>query len=169
MIVRRLTTGLCALWLVLGTILGAVVSAGSLQADRLVVYKSERRLDLLLDDDVVKSYRIGLGFNPVGHKQREGDGRTPEGDYVIVSRNRNSKYHRALRISYPNARDRADARKRGVSPGGDIMLHGSPNWASDESGFEGLDWTLGCIAVTNAEIREIWNAVDDGTPITIKP
>lgn len=143
--------------------------AQELRADQVVVHKAEHRLDLWWDGEVVKSYRIDLGFNPVGHKHREGDGRTPEGEYRITGRNRHSHYHRSLRISYPNAQDRAAARKLGVSPGGDIMIHGSPNWVTDDRDFGGMDWTAGCIAVKNAEIREIWGAVADGTPIIIHP
>lgn len=138
--------------------------------DRVVVYKAKRLLELHFKGRVVKSYRISLGDNPSGHKQQEGDERTPEGDYVIDYRNINSSYHRSLHISYPNRQDREAAKRRGVNPGGMIMIHGLPNgksWA--ESLYSGRDWTDGCIAVSNEEIEEIWRLVKDGTPITLVP
>lgn len=139
------------------------------QADAIRVVKSDRRLDLLHDGRVIRSYRISLGAAPEGHKAREGDERTPEGAYVIDWRNPQSIAHLSLRISYPGAEDTARAAAAGVPPGGDIMIHGLPNgW-----GFLGplhrlWDWTNGCIAVTNAEMREIWSLVPDGTPILIE-
>jgi murein L,D-transpeptidase YafK len=139
----------------------------SLAADKVLVLKSERKLFLMKGDEVLKTYIVALGRNPVGSKVRQGDSRTPEGTYVLDRHNPNSQYHRSIHISYPNADDAARARRMGVSPGGDVFLHGLPN------GFHGLlapgDWTEGCIAVTNTEIDEIWRAVADGTPIEIKP
>ena len=118
----------------------------------------------------VRSYDIALGPSPEGHKQQEGDGRTPEGRYVIDWRNVNSAFHRSLHISYPNAGDRARARRRGVDPGGAIMIHGLPNGMGTLGGLHvASDWTLGCIAVTSEEIEEIWRVVRDGTPIEIGP
>jgi murein L,D-transpeptidase YafK len=140
------------------------------RADRVLVLKAERRLILLKDGAELKSYRIALGANPVGHKTRQGDSRTPEGLYTIDYRNPRSAYHRSLHISYPNAADRATARAAGVSPGGDIMIHGIRNgmdWLGDQ--HRQVDWTDGCIAVTDTEIEEIWGAVADGTPIEIRP
>jgi len=119
---------------------------------------------------VIKSYRIALGGTPVGRKEQQGDHKTPEGLYTIVGRNPSSQYHRALRVSYPNAEDRARAAKRGVPPGGDIMIHGLPNgygWVG--RGHLAKDWTDGCIAVTDQEIEEIWTLVADGTPVEIRP
>ena len=111
-----------------------------------------------------------MGGDPVGAKTQHGDHKTPEGGYVLDRRNANSKFHRALHISYPNAKDREQARKRGVAPGGDIMLHGLPNGYGAIGGAHRLkDWTDGCIAVTNEEIEEIWRLVPDGTPIEISP
>ncbi|MDQ2090068.1 L,D-transpeptidase family protein [Marimonas arenosa] len=139
-------------------------------ADRVVVEKSARRLSLLRDGQVIKSYRVSLGRAPVGAKIQEGDNRTPEGTYVIDSRNPRSKFHLSLRISYPNASDSLSAARRGVSPGGDIMVHGLPNGREWVGPFHRLvDWTSGCIAVTNAEINEIWQAVPNGTAIEIRP
>lgn len=139
-------------------------------ADMVLVSKSQRRLYLLREDRILKSYPVALGGDPEGHKQREGDSRTPEGRYEIDYKNPNSKFHLALHVSYPNAHDRRVAQELGVSPGGDIMIHGLPNgysWA----GFvwKNMDWTDGCIAVNNEAIREIWAAVDPGTPIYISP
>ena len=139
-------------------------------ADQVVVLKSRRLLQLLHDGAAFESFPIALGREPQGAKQKEGDGRTPEGVYRIEARNAGSRYHRALRISYPDAAHRARARALGVSPGGDIMIHGLPAkqaWVG--AAHRDFDWTEGCIAVTNQEIEEIWSAVPVGTPIHIKP
>lgn len=149
---------------------GTARPAPGLRADRILVLKGARKLQLLRAGVIVRTYRIALGFDPKGHKQREGDGRTPEGRYRISWRNPNSRFHRSLKISYPAAADRARARARGVSPGGDIFIHGLPKgWAALAAIHWRRDWTLGCIAVTNAEIEEIWAAVPDGTPVEIHP
>ncbi len=132
--------------------------------------KSERRLELVSRGVVVASYDVALGSAPVGAKRRQGDGRTPEGRYRIDWRKRDSDYHRALHISYPNAEDRAHARANAVDPGGAIMIHGLPNGLGlIGSAHTLVDWTDGCIAVTNAEIEEIWEWVEDGVPIEIQP
>ncbi|MCU7904426.1 MAG: L,D-transpeptidase family protein [Candidatus Thiodiazotropha sp. (ex Epidulcina cf. delphinae)] len=139
-------------------------------ANQIVVYKGQRRLSLFKDGRHVKSYPISLGINPVGHKKQEGDGKTPEGIYLIDWKHPNSSYHKALRISYPNYADRRDADKRGVSPGGDIMIHGLPNglgWLYPL--FIKSDWTEGCIAVSNTAMEEIVSSVKTGTQIVIKP
>ena len=138
-------------------------------ADRIVVEKAARRMHLQRAGTTLKSYRIALGRDPVGHKQQEGDSRTPEGLYMIDARNPQSRFHLSLRVSYPNAADRRRASARGLAPGGDIFIHGSPNGMAAESFVAGRDWTDGCIAVSNAEIREIWAMVKDGTPIEIRP
>lgn len=136
--------------------------------DRIVVEKSQRRMALMSGGQVVRSYQIALGFAPEGDKQQQGDGRTPEGKYVIESRNASSSFHLSLKISYPDRADRAAAAARGVSPGGDIFIHGAPNgWVLP--GQPPGDWTRGCIAVTKSEIEEIWKLVPDGTPVEIKP
>lgn len=146
-------------------------AGGPLPAPDLIrVDKSERRMELLRGGEVVRSYRVSLGPNPVGHKQKEGDGRTPEGRYLIDWRNPRSRFHRSLHISYPNAQDRRAARMRGESPGGSIMIHGLPNgWGWAAPFFAAWDWTDGCIAVSDPEMNEIWRAVGDGTPIEITP
>jgi murein L,D-transpeptidase YafK len=136
-------------------------------ADKVLVLKGERKLLLMRGDEVLKTYIVSLGENPVGRKIRQGDSRTPEGNYVLDRHNAKSQFHKSIHISYPNAEDLARARKLGVSPGGDVFLHGLPNDFHGPSGFS--DWTEGCIALTNADIDEIWLAVADGTPIEIRP
>jgi len=143
----------------------AVPGADIGRADKVFVDKSERRLDLMRDGGVIASFPVMLGFNPGGLKTQQGDGRTPEGDYVLDWRNPQSRFHLSLHVSYPNAEDKAQAASRGVSPGGDIFIHGTPGWYA----MVGGDWTLGCIAVANADMDVIWKAVPDGTPITIQP
>lgn len=140
------------------------------RADRVVVRKAERRLVLLRGERELTGYDIALGRNPEGPKQREGDGRTPEGLYRIDWRNPQSRYHLSLHVSYPEPADRARAADRGEDPGGMIMIHGLPNGLG-AVGAIGLlrDWTEGCIAVTNEAIRDIWRRVADGTPIEILP
>jgi murein L,D-transpeptidase YafK len=132
--------------------------------DRIVVNKSRREMLLLSGDSVLRCYRIALGPNPAGHKQQEGDGRTPEGRYVIDWRNPRSRYHLSLHISYPNEADIERARAAEVPPGGDIMIHGQKDGHTAEG-----DWTQGCIALANAEMDEVWSLVPDGAPIEIYP
>lgn len=143
------------------------------KADRVLVIKSERRLYLLRNGQVFATYRIALGGNPVGPKIFEGDGRTPEGTYVLSGKNENSRFHRSIRISYPSAADRQRAWKYGGPPGGDIMIHGQPapgnKSALKRIALAPTSWTDGCIAVDNAAMDRIWAAVDDGTPIEILP
>lgn len=139
-------------------------------ADRVLVEKQARRLTLFADGKALKVYPIVLGGNPDGPKTRQGDQKTPEGGYTIDSRNRGSRYHKALHISYPNAADRARAKAGGYPPGGDIMIHGIRNgfgWIGRLHRL--MDWTQGCIAVSNREMDEIWDAVPNGTPIEIRP
>jgi len=141
-------------------------------ADRVIVKKSERKMQLVKAGQVVREYRVNLGDNPYGHKERQGDERTPEGDYVLDWRNPNSLYHRSIHISYPNAEDQSLAQSKGVDPGGMVMIHGRPNYIDSPrilAEYDNRDWTNGCIAVKNAEMDEIWRAVRDGTPIRILP
>ena len=138
------------------------------KADFVLVDKSDRTLTLMRDGKVLREYTgIAFGDVPSGHKRFEGDERTPEGLYTIDTRNPNSAYYLSLRISYPNEQDRAYAEARGRSPGGDIFIHGQPN-NSPLSRLPG-DWTDGCIAVSNAEMDELWQAIEDGTRIRIRP
>jgi murein L,D-transpeptidase YafK len=153
-------------------IAGIAVPAGgpALHVDRVLVLKKERALQLLSRGKIVKTYRIALGGDPIGAKTMKGDHKTPEGIYVLDFRNAHSKFYKAIHISYPGPRDRAAAREQGVSPGSDVFLHGLPNGFGYLGAAHRLkDWTDGCIAVTNAEIDEIWAAVEDGTPIEIRP
>lgn len=140
------------------------------QADRIVVNKGRREMLLLKNGEVLRTYRVALGQHPVGPKMQEGDMRTPEGTYRIDGRYARSQFHKALHISYPNASDRERARRLGVKPGSDILIHGLP----DGQGSVGKahlqsDWTWGCIAVTDEEIEEIWQLVPNGTVIEIRP
>ena len=140
------------------------------RVDEIIVEKGDRRLSLLARGEPIRSYTIALGARPRGHKQQQGDERTPEGRYVISTRNPESAFHLSLRISYPNDEDERRAQQQGVEPGGDIMIHGLPNgWGWVGSFHRQFDWTDGCIAVTNEEIEEIWSLVRDGTPIEIRP
>ena len=140
------------------------------KADTILVEKGARRLTLLSGSRELKDYHIALGFSPIGPKGREGDGRTPEGIYSIDFHKPDSAFHRALHVSYPSAQDSARAAEAGVSPGGDIMIHGLPNGLGAlGAAYRSRDWTAGCIAVTDPEIDEIYSSVDDGTPIEILP
>lgn len=139
------------------------------KADKAIVIKSKRTLLLLRDGEILAAYRIALGRSPKGKKIKAGDKKTPEGRYTL-SKNSNSRFHLSLRISYPNESDIENAKRLGVSPGGDIMIHGLPQELADFGKYHRYyDWTDGCIAVTNQEIEEIYRMVDDGTPIEILP
>jgi murein L,D-transpeptidase YafK len=144
--------------------------ASEASANRLVVDKTDRTLTLFQDERPLKTYRVALGRGEPGAKRQEGDGKTPEGSYRIVGRNPRSGYHLSLRVSYPEAEDISIAKRIGAPPGGDIMIHGLKNGL----GFVGaahrlMNWTDGCIAVTNDEMDEIWRVVRDGSPIEIRP
>ncbi|MDG1377145.1 MAG: L,D-transpeptidase family protein [Yoonia sp.] len=134
------------------------------EVTRIQVFKGARIMQLLSGSTVLKSYNFELGFAPAEHKQIEGDGRTPEGAYYIDRRNPNSRYHLSLGISYPNINDINNARAMGKQPGGEIFIHGTPSLYAGQD-----DWTWGCIAVTNADIEEIYAMVNDGTKIFIYP
>lgn len=145
-------------------------SAALTGVEKVVVIKNKRLLLLMKDGEIFKTYRVSLGRRPEGHKIEAGDLRTPEGRYVLDSKNSKSKYYLAIHISYPNELDTINARKRGVSPGGGIMIHGLPQKSPHFTEITGYsDWTNGCIAVTNPEMEEIWQFVSAGTPIEIKP
>jgi len=133
------------------------------EVTRVAVFKSHRRMFLLHGETVLRSYVIGLGFAPIGDKKVDGDGKTPEGDYLIDRRNPNSDFHLSLGIDYPNANDIAEAKALGREPGGDIFIHGEARTAA----LKDADWTAGCIAVSDKEIEEIYAMVRDGTPISI--
>jgi murein L,D-transpeptidase YafK len=134
------------------------------EVTQVQLFKGSRRLYLMHDDQVLKAYDVDLGFSPTGHKVQRGDGRTPEGVYTIDRRNPNSSWHLSIGLDYPNATDVEVARAAGVSPGGDIFIHGEP-WKFRRN----RDWTAGCIAVSNKEMEDIYAMVRDGTPIVISP
>ncbi len=149
---------------------GIYALALSKQVDRIIVYKQKREMHVFAKDTLLKIYRIALGANPIGHKQFQGDMKTPEGTYTINGKNPNSAYHLNLGISYPNQADRENAKKHGKSPGGDIKIHGLPNGMGHIGKTHILsDWTHGCIAVSNEEIEELYKHVPLGTSITIYP
>lgn len=165
----RILTSVGAL-LLLATILPGQVTKPALHADRVVVLKKERTLQLLNQGKIVKTYKVALGGDPYGPKARQGDHKTPEGIYVLDSRNPHSRFYKSIHISYPNSADHAAARHAGVAPGGDVFVHGLPNgygWIG--AAHRQRDWTDGCIAVADEEMDEIWLAVPDGTPIEIRP
>jgi murein L,D-transpeptidase YafK len=139
-------------------------------ADRVVVIKHEHLMMLMRDGRALKTYRVALGRGGIGPKVRAGDNKVPEGVYPIAGRNAQSAFHRALRVGYPTPQQVRDAQRRGVDPGGDIMIHGIRNglgWVGPLQRY--VDWTKGCIALTDGEMDEVWRAVPDGTPIEIKP
>jgi murein L,D-transpeptidase YafK len=139
-------------------------------ADLIVVRKSERRLDLMRNGEVLRSYRIALGLQPTGHKERSGDFRTPEGRYRLTRRNPRSDYFLSIQISYPNDQDVRYAKSNGWDPGGAIMIHGLPNvLKKDVTYYQTRDWTDGCIAVSNSDMVEIWLLTHENTPIEILP
>ena len=151
-------------------LLFAASASGADKADHVLVVKSESRLYLMRGEKVLAVYPVTFGAQPKGHKQQQGDERTPEGRYLLDSKNANSKFYKAIHISYPSAQDRENARKRGVSPGGDIMIHGQPNgWGWLGPALQKFSWTDGCIALRDKDMDEVWAAVDAGTPIEIRP
>ncbi len=140
------------------------------KADAVLVVKSEKRLYLLDAGEEFASYHVTFGADPNGHKERQGDGRTPEGRYVLDYKNRQISYYRSIHISYPNEQDRRAARDLGADPGGDIMIHGQPNgWGWAGIVLQNLSWTDGCIALTDSDMDHVWQAVDPGTPVEIRP
>ncbi|MBW2443517.1 MAG: L,D-transpeptidase family protein [Deltaproteobacteria bacterium] len=143
---------------------------GDQKADEVLVIKSEKRLYLMNEGEAFASYHVAFGSNPKGHKQEQGDGRTPEGRYILDFKNAGSAYFKSIHISYPNAKDRIEARKRGVDPGGDIMIHGQKNGYGPLSILvQRFNWTNGCIALSDRDMEQVWMAIDPGTPIEIRP
>ena len=139
-------------------------------ADLVIVNKSESTLYLLRDGKRFATFPVAFGDEPSGHKRQQGDERTPEGNYVLDAKNAKSDYYKAIHVSYPNAKDIADAKSRGVDPGGAIMIHGQPNgWGWLAPIMQWFDWTDGCIALTNDDMDAVWKAVAVGTPIEIAP
>lgn len=139
-------------------------------ADHILILKSAHTMTLMNGKDVLKTYKVALGIEPVGAKTRTGDHKTPEGIYTVDAKNAHSHFHWALHLSYPNASDRARARQLGVSPGSDVEIHGlEDKYAWIGAAHRQTDWTDGCIAVTNSEIEEIWPLVAVGTIVEIRP
>ena len=168
--IKKQENEIIALQQKIGTLQQKVFELRTEPVDKVVIEKKERRLTLIAGGKAIKTYQIALGGNPVGPKERRGDNKTPEGNYTIVSRNRHSDYHLSLRISYPNGKDLKHAKELGVSPGGDIMIHGIKNGLGWLGGFHAkVDWTEGCIAVTDKEMEEIARLVPNGTPVEIRP
>jgi len=164
----RIVVFLISIFLLFGSLY--VERIKKIKADEIIVLKSKRKLQLYFKGVKVKQYSISLGGNPNGHKQFEGDQKTPEGYYFIDGKNPNSKYYKNLGISYPNGEDKAFARSKGKNPGGAIKIHGLPNdkpWLGKLHLLK--DWTHGCIAVTNKQMDEIYRSIDIGTKITILP
>jgi murein L,D-transpeptidase YafK len=151
--------------------LSSILNAQSpTKVDRIVIEKSQHTMELMDDGRVVKSYKVALGGNPKGAKERQGDHKTPEGLYSVDSKNPNSQFHKALHVSYPSPTDREHAKKLGVSPGGDVEIHGlGSKWGWIGAGHRVTDWTDGCIAVTNEEIDEIYPLIKVGTLVEIRP
>jgi murein L,D-transpeptidase YafK len=149
---------------------GSANSAGLKSVDKIVIDKGNRTMTIMKDNGILKTYKVSLGGQPVGAKDRQGDHKTPEGLYVVDRKNPNSKFHRALHLSYPNTQDKARAAMLGVNPGGDVEIHGLGSlfgWVGSKHLLR--DWTDGCIAVTNEEIDQIYPAVEVGTLVEIKP
>lgn len=167
---RRLVSIGALLLTACGAPQAAAPPAATASVDRIVVEKAAHRMTLYAGERAVRTYRVSLGRGGLAPKAREGDRRTPEGDYAITGRNSASAYHRSLRIGYPTPAQQVAANAAGVSPGGDIMIHGLPNGRGHLAKlFQGHDWTDGCIAVTDPEIEEIWRLTQDGARIRILP
>ena len=159
---------------VMCTLAASILMAGSAvaadMADQVLVKKSERKLYLLADGEVMRTYDIALGLVPEGDKVREGDFKTPEGNYLLTDRLIDSQFFLAIKVSYPDPSDVELARRLGVSPGGRIMIHGQPNEPKHSAAFyANNDWTNGCIAVSNAAMVDIWQLTTENTPVTIEP
>jgi lipoprotein-anchoring transpeptidase ErfK/SrfK len=149
---------------------GPRLPSGAPMAERIVIEKRSRRLLLMNGGEVVATYPVKLGLSPVGHKQYEGDFRTPEGSYLLSRRNPRSEFFLSLEVSYPNEADRARAKAQGLPPGGLIMIHGQPNVRTrPPEYYANTDWTNGCIAVSNSDMIDIWQRTRVGMPIEIRP
>lgn len=150
-------------------LLTAVASAMD-KADFVYVDKSAAKLYLSKDGRIIKEYKVAFGANPKGHKQREGDNRTPEGLYLLDFKKDNSEYHKAIHISYPNREDVFRAKRQGLNPGGDIMIHGQMKGYEQYAHImQDFNWTNGCIALSNQDLEEVWAAIEVPVPIRIKP
>ena len=164
-------TGLIAVLLIVALGGSTGLEAGEFPvAEKVVVEKSKRKLHLVKDGVAFRTFDIALGIRPIGDKEEEGDFKTPEGNYILDARNPDSEFFLSMHVSYPNQRDRAEARQKGVDPGGAIMIHGQPNDPTrSEAYYRTQDWTNGCIAVSNSDMIDIWLMTPDNTPIEIRP
>jgi len=170
LMIRRLFQGAALAAALAGASAIAIRAQAGKSVDRIVIEKSAHTMTLYRGDVAVHRYKVALGTQPVGRKERQGDHKTPEGDYVVDRKNAQSIFHLALHISYPNSDDRERAKKLGISPGGDIEIHGlEKKYAYLGPLHRQADWTDGCIAVTNAEIEEIWKIAPVGTRVEIRP
>ena len=149
---------------------GGLQAGGFPVADRVIVDKSDRKLQLIKNGEAFRTFDIALGIRPSGDKQFEGDFRTPEGAYLLDIRNPHSEFFLSIHVSYPSGQDISEARSRGLDPGGAIMIHGQPNAPTrSETYYRTQDWTNGCIAVSNSDMIDIWLMTGDNTPIEIRP
>jgi murein L,D-transpeptidase YafK len=160
-----------SIWLSLFVLLPGLLQAGEFPvADEVIIDKSDRELHLLNGGEIFRTFKIALGISPEGDKKKEGDFKTPEGRYLLDTRNPNSDYFLSIHVSYPSTEDRREASQSGLQPGGAIMIHGQPNLPSrSETYYRTQDWTNGCIAVTNSDMIDIWLMTGDNTPIEIRP
>jgi murein L,D-transpeptidase YafK len=164
---RKLITALISLLLLTQ---GGLQAGSFPTADRVVVEKGDRKLHLVKNGDVFRTFDIALGIRPAGDKKFEGDFRTPEGTYLLDIRNPNSEFFLSIHVSYPNGQDSREARSQGLDPGGAIMIHGQPNMPKrSEAYYSTQDWTNGCIAVSNSDMIDIWLMTANNTPIEIRP
>jgi len=170
-VTQSLYAGLAVLLLACAALPTALGSASGFPvADLVIVEKANRKLHLVKDGETFRTFRIALGIRPVGDKTQEGDFRTPEGRYLLDSRNPHSEYFLSIHVSYPNQADRLEANRNGVDPGGAIMIHGQPNEPSQsETYYRTQDWTNGCIAVSNSDMIDIRLMTGENTPIEIRP
>lgn len=156
--------------LILFMLHSAAFAGGFPVADKVIIEKADRKLHLMKDGEVFRTFDIALGIRPTGDKESEGDFRTPEGTYLLDTRNPNSDYFLSIHISYPNRQDTLEARAKGVPPGGAIMIHGQPNTPTrSEAYYRTQDWTNGCVAVSNSDMIDIWLMTGSNTPIEILP
>jgi murein L,D-transpeptidase YafK len=168
--ITRCLSILLAIACLFGGLISRLPAQTATKVDRIVIEKSKRTLSLMDGTKTLKTYKVALGGQPVGPKDRQGDHKTPEGIYSVDAKNPKSQFYKALHISYPNQPDRANARKLGVSPGGDVEIHGlGSKWGWLGAKHRLTDWTDGCIALTNEEIEEIYPLIKVGTPIEIRP
>ncbi len=166
---RRLKAWL-AIWVAIAVPCWPATAGDFPLADLVIVEKANRQLHLLREGEIFRSFRIALGMDPVGDKQKEGDFRTPEGRYFLDARNSNSEFFLSIHVSYPNVDDIRQARSQGLDPGGAIMIHGQPNAPTrSETYYRTQDWTNGCVALSNSDMIDIWLMTGDNTPIEIRP